>query len=80
MKFIIELTDRQLSTIKDALKITYADFEKAFQCDTPLNPTTQFDYAIRILRAREALDLSNSDSECVSDVENIPKRETVVVP
>lgn len=79
MKLTIELTDRQLSAIKDALKITYADFEDAFHQGAQKSPPTQFDYALRILRAREALELSNADIDCVSDVENIPKRENVAV-
>lgn len=78
MKLTIELTDTQLSRLKESLKISYADYKRAHTYDPPGQPPSakqpppEFGYVFQILRAREALNLSTSPLECVSDVEKVP--------
>lgn len=61
MKTTIELTDRALSVILEALRVSTKDLESV------LRGEKIDDYAGRILRTRQALDLSNADSDCCYD-------------
>lgn len=70
MTLTLKLDDEALSELKEALKISQKDFDSAWKTQAP-------DHAYRILRARRALDLSNSSQDCCFDYTG-PKWEGVL--
>lgn len=69
MTVTIQLTDEALSELKDVLRVTHKDMQRT--ASEPCSDLQQ-DYAWRILRARNLLDLSNASADCCIDYVRVP--------